>query len=138
MTNSEIFESKQAPSPVGPYSQAIAPTVPGRPVFLSGQIGLDPQIKDKPTFVEGGIEGETRQTLANIKAVLAEIGLKLSDVLSMDVLLADMKDFATMNKVYKEEFGEHKPARAAYEAGQLPLGAKVEMKAIAWQPQNSD
>jgi 2-iminobutanoate/2-iminopropanoate deaminase len=133
MSHSETFHSDRAPAAVGPYSQAIAPVGPGRPVYLSGQIGLNPATKDKPTLAEGGVEAEARQAFANVKAVLAAAGLELSDVLSVDVLLADMADFAAVNKIYAEEFGDHRPARAAYQAAGLPLGAKIEIKAIAWQ-----
>lgn len=130
-----FFNSPEAPPAVGPYSQAVAPFFPGTPMFLSGQIGLDPKITSKPTLVEGGIEPETRQVIANIRAILAAAGLELSDIASMDVFLADIKDYPAMNNVYAEEFGEHKPARTTVGGLQLPFGARVEMRAIAWLQQ---
>lgn len=131
---SETFESSEAPAAIGPYSQAIAPKVTGRPVFLSGQIGLKAQADGKPTLVEGGVEAETRQIFTNIRAILEAVGLELSDVLDAIIILTDMGDYPKVNKIYAEEFGSHKPARAAYQAVDLPMGAKVEIKATAWQP----
>lgn len=129
MTNSKIFHSDEAPAAVGPYSQAISPTVDGRPVYLSGQLGLDPA---SMALVEG-VEAQTRQAFSNMKAILAAAGLDLSDVMAVDVLLCDIADYAAVNGIYAEMFGDHKPARAAYQVSKLPLGALIEIKAVAWK-----
>ena len=118
---------------IGPYSQATAPFASGRPIYLSGQLGLLPKANEKPVVIEGGIEAETSQALANIKVILETVHLTLADVLSVDVLLANMEDFGIMNKTYEKVFNHHKPARATYAVAQLPMGAKIEIKVIAWQ-----
>lgn len=120
----EIVESEKAPK-VMVCSQAVIPKNEGVPVYFSGQVGLDPKTMK---LVEDGIEAQTRQTFANIRAVLKEAGLTLNDVSRMEVLLEPM------NAIYMSEFGQHRPARAAYEIAKLPMGAKVEMVATAWRP----
>ncbi len=95
-----------APAAIGPYSQAIKV---GNLVYTSGQIPIDPATG---SFVEGGIKEQTRQSLTNIKAILAEVGLSMSNVVKTMVFLADMNDFADMNAVYAEFFSEPYPARS--------------------------
>lgn len=124
-----ILNTNNAPAAVGPYVQGIAPTSPGVPVFLSGQIGLVPSTG---VLLEG-LEAQTRQAFKNIEAVLAESGLTLNDVMYANVLLQNMEDFKEMNGYYAEIFGEHRPTRAAYAAKALPLGALVEIVVIAWK-----
>ncbi len=125
----QILTSPNAPAAVGPYCQAIVPSAPGVPVFLSGQIGLNP----KTNTLQEGLEAQTRQLFANISAVLAETGLTLNDVVYANVLLENMDDFKTFNGFYAEIFGEHRPTRAAYSVDKLPLGALVEVVVIAWK-----
>lgn len=131
MSNFQVIETTKAPAAVGPYCQGILPKTAGSPVYLSGQLGLDPETT---SLVPNGVEAETKQAFQNLRAVLAEIGLTTDSILSMDVLLTDINNYNKVNAVYAEEFGNHKPARAAYQVAALPLGANVEIKAIAWKP----
>jgi 2-iminobutanoate/2-iminopropanoate deaminase len=123
--NKEIVSTNKAPAAVGPYSQA---TKAGGFVFVSGQIGLVPGTKE---FVAGGVPEQSRQVLENLKAVLEEAGSSLDRVVKATVLLTDMADFAAVNQVYAEYFTDNPPARAAYATAGLPLGALVEIEAIA-------
>lgn len=120
----EIIATK-APAAIGPYSQAIQV---GNLVFTSGQIPIDPTTG---TFVEGGIKEQTRQSLTNIKAILEETGVSMSNVVKTTVFLADMNDFADMNAVYAEFFTEPYPARSAVAVKTLPKGALVEIEVLA-------
>ncbi len=117
--------SDEAPRPIGPYSQAVRA---GDVVFLSGQIGIDPLTGR----LEEGAEAQAVQALRNIRAVLASAGCSLSDIVTTTVLLADMGDFAAVNKVYSEFFTDPFPARAAFQVAALPLGARVEIQATAF------
>jgi 2-iminobutanoate/2-iminopropanoate deaminase len=115
-----------APAPVGPYSQAIRM---GELVFLSGQIPLDP---NTGAIVPGEIEDETRQVLKNLKAVLEASGSELARVIKTTVYLTDMSLFPRVNAIYAEAFDtDPAPARATVEVSALPLGAHVEIDAIA-------
>ena len=121
-----IVSSKNVPSAIGPYSQGIA--TDGL-VFTSGQLGLDPQTGD---FAPGGVAAQTRQSLLNVKAVLEAAGSGLDRVVKTTVFLSDMNDFAEMNRVYAEFFGEGGcPARSAVEVARLPKDGLVEIEAIA-------
>lgn len=126
----EFTQTDQAPKAIGPYSQAVEPRGFGRPVFLSGQIGLNPETGE---LVSDDVEAQAVQVLKNLEAVLVATRLTLQDVLKTTVLLADMNDFAKVNAVYAQVFGDHKPARATFAAAGLPKGAKVEIDAIAWK-----
>lgn len=121
----EVINTTKAPAAIGPYSQAIKV---GNLVYTSGQIPIDPTTG---AFVEGGIKEQTRQSLANIKAILAEAGLNMSNVVKTTVFLADMNDFADMNAVYAEFFMEPYPARSAVAVKTLPKGALVEIEVVA-------
>ena len=121
----ERIETAKAPAAVGPYSQAIR--VQGF-VFTAGQVGLDPA---SGKLVGGGVEAETRRALANLAAVLEAAGSGLGRVVKTTVFLADMADFKAMNGVYAEAFGDHRPARSTVQAAALPLGAAVEIEAVA-------
>ena len=114
-----------APAAIGPYSQAIKV---GNLVYTSGQIPIDPATG---SFIEGGIKEQTRQSLNNIKAILAEVGLSMSNVAKTTVFLADMNDFADMNAIYAEFFSEPYPARSAVAVKTLPKGALVEIEVVA-------
>ena len=96
----KAISTKQAPAAIGPYSQAIRV---GNLVYTSGQLPIDPATG---VFPEGGIKAQTRQSLTNVKAILEEAGLTMSDVVKTTVFLADMNDFADMNSVYAEFFTE--------------------------------
>jgi len=125
----QLLNSSNAPAAVGPYVQGIIPSAPGVPVFLSGQVGLDPHTN---TLVEG-LEAQTRQVFKNIEAVLAEAGLTLDDVIYANPLLASIDDFKEFNGYYAAIFGDHRPTRAAYAVKALPLGALVEVVVVAWK-----
>ena len=121
------IRTEAAPAPVGPYSQAIRLD---ELVFVSGQIPLDPETGK---IVAGEIEDETRQVLANLKAVLEASGSELSCVVKATVYLTDMSLFPRINAVYAEAFdSDPAPARATVEVSALPLGAHVEIDAIAF------
>jgi len=122
------IRTEAAPAPVGPYSQAIG--LNGL-VFVSGQIPLDPKTGE---IVRGEIEDETRQVLANLKAVLEASRSELSCVVKATVYLTDMSLFPRINAVYAEAFDtDPAPARATVEVSALPLGAHVEIDAIAFK-----
>lgn len=113
-----------APGAIGPYSQAIDA---GTFVFASGQLPIDPATGEMPS----DITGQTRQSLANVKAILAEAGLTTDNVVKTTVYLADMGDFAAMNAVYAECFKAPFPARSAVAVKTLPKNALVEVEVIA-------
>jgi len=118
--------SEAAPAPVGPYSQAISH---GGWVFASGQIPLDPRTGVR---VEGEIEAQTEQVIANLAAVLEAAGSSLARVVKTTVYVTDLALFARINAVYARHFaGESPPARATVQVAALPLGAAVEIDAIA-------
>ena len=107
----QALATAQAPAAIGPYSQGIA----------AGQTGAIPE----------GIAAQTAQSLKNIQAILAEQGMTLADVVKTTVFLADMNDFAEMNKVYGEYFAQPFPARSAVQVAKLPKGAPLEIECIA-------
>lgn len=121
----QVISTLQAPAAIGPYSQAIRV---GNLVYTSGQLPIDPATG---AFPEGGITAQTRQSLLNVQAILAEAGLAMSDVVKTTVFLADMNDFAAMNAVYADFFSEPFPARSAVAVKTLPKGAQVEIEVIA-------
>lgn len=125
MLDATALLTADAPAPVGPYSQAIR--VDGF-VFCSGQVGLDPATGK---LVEGGVVEQTRQVLKNLTAVLASADLTLSDVVKTTIFLVDINDFAAVNGVYGERMGSPPPARSTVAVAALPLGARVEIEAIA-------
>ena len=114
-----------APAAIGPYSQAIGAN---GIVFVSGQLPIDPATG---AFAEGGIKELTRQSLTNMKAILAEAGLTMANVVKTTVFLADMADFAEMNEVYASFFEGVCPARSAVAVKTLPKEARVEIECIA-------
>lgn len=121
----KVISTTKAPAAIGPYSQAIQV---GNLVYTSGQIPIDPATG---VFVEGGVREQTRQSLLNVKAILEEAGLTMSDVVKTTVFMADMNDFADMNAVYAEFFAEPYPARSAVAVKMLPKGALVEIEVVA-------
>lgn len=120
----EVISTTAAPAAIGPYSQAIKT---GNLLFCSGQIPVDPATGAIPE----GIEAQTRQSLANVKALLAAAGTDLSHVVKTTVFLADMSLFAPMNAVYAETFAEPFPARSAVAVRELPKQVLVEIEVIA-------
>ena len=121
----EIISTEDAPSAIGPYSQAVKT---GNMVFCSGQIPIDPATGE---FVSNDVAEQTEQVLKNLSAVLEAAGSSLNNVVKTTVFLADMNDFATMNEIYSRFFNESKPARATVQAARLPRDARVEIECIA-------
>ncbi|HEV2915091.1 MAG TPA: RidA family protein [Pyrinomonadaceae bacterium] len=121
----KIVETDKAPSPVGPYSQAV---IAGRLVFASGQTSVDPQTGE---LIDGDIGAQTAQVLRNLEAVLEAAGSGLEHVLKVTVFLADMNDFAAMNEAYGRFFTREHPARTTIQAAALPLRARIEIELIA-------
>ncbi len=121
----EIIHTKRAPSPIGPYSQAVRAN---GFIFVSGQIPIDPASGE---IVAGDIVAQTHQVLRNLKAVLESAGSSLAKVVKTTVFVADLGDFALLNQVYGEYFGDSRPARATVQAARLPKDARVEIEAIA-------
>ena len=119
------ISTSNAPAAIGPYSQAIE--VNGV-VYTSGQLPIDPATG---AFPEGGVQEQTRQSLLNVQAILAEAGLTLANVVKTTVFLADMGDFAAMNEIYAQFFTEPFPARSAIAVKALPKGALVEIEVVA-------
>jgi len=120
----ETVSTGRAPRAIGTYSQAVRA---GGLVFLSGQIGLDPETME---LVEGGAEAQVRRVFENLKAVCEAAGGSLADVVKLTVYLTDLDDFGTVNRVMGEYFAEPYPARAAVGVAALPRGACVEVEAV--------
>jgi len=122
----KTISTAEAPSPINNlYSQGILSE--GKMVFTAGQVGLDP---NTGKLVEG-LEAQTWQALENVKAIVEAAGTNMSNVLKVTVLLDNIDDFGAMNAAYTTFFPANPPARTAYEVGRLPIGALVEIEAIA-------
>ena len=126
MSDKQVVRTEAAPAPFqgAPYSQAIAA---GGFVFVSGQLGLQPG----DSAISGGIEEQTEQVFANLKAILEEAGTSLDRLVKTTVFLQSLDDFQAMNGVYAAHVGDRPPARATIEVAKLPSGALVEIEAIA-------
>ena len=120
-----VISTTAAPAAIGPYSQAIEAN---GTVYVSGQLPIDPATGE---FAPGGILAQARQSLTNMRNILAEAGLTMQNVMKVTVLLADIADFAAVNEVYAEFFSAPFPARSAFQVAALPKGAGVEIEAIA-------
>jgi len=118
------IKTNNAPAAVGPYSQAVNAN---GTLYVSGQL---PFVPETMTLVGESIESQTKQSLMNINAIMAEAGYKVSDIVKCTVFLQDMNDFIAMNNAYAEFFGEYKPARCAIEVARLPKDVKIEIDAI--------
>ncbi len=123
----EVIHTDHAPAAVGPYSQAI---VANGFVFTAGQI---PLIPSEGKMLEGDVQDQTRQVLENLSAVLEEANSSLDNVIKTTIFLDSMDDFAKVNEVYGEFFSSNPPARSTVEVARLPLGALVEIEAVALQ-----
>jgi 2-iminobutanoate/2-iminopropanoate deaminase len=123
MSKLDIIATNEAPTAIGPYSQAVRF---GNLLFTSGQIplGLDGQI------VAGGIVEQTHQVFKNLQAVLKASGCVLSDVIKATVFIKDMNQFSALNEVYASYFGDHKPARSTVEVARLPRDVFVEIELV--------
>ncbi len=124
----KIIHTENAPAAVGPYSQAI---VANGFVFTAGQIALIPA---EGKLLDGDVQAQARQVLQNLQAVLEAAGTSLNNVVKTTVFLADINDFLAVNEIYGEFFSENPPARSAFEVANLPLGALVEIEAVALLP----
>lgn len=125
----EAVYTKNAPEPIGPYSQAIILNLSSEKIlYSSGQVAIDPATGE---FKGGNIKEQTRLVMENIKAILAEAKSELKKVIKTTVFIKDMNDFAAMNEVYAEYFGDSKPARSTVEVARLPKDALVEIEVIA-------
>ena len=123
--NIKSVATNKAPAAIGPYSQAL---VVSGVVFCSGQIALIPGTSG---LVKGGVKEQTIQVLENLRHVLNEAGSSPGRVLKTTIFLKDLNDFAIMNEVYAEFFGDHRPARATVEVARLPKDALVEIDCTA-------
>jgi 2-iminobutanoate/2-iminopropanoate deaminase len=124
----KIVSTSLAPAAIGPYSQAV---IAGGLIFVSGQLGLDPQTKD---FVKGGIKEQTEQVIKNISAILKTAECSLDAVVSCTVYMKDLKDFEAMNFVYGSYFSRKPPSRATVQVDRLPKDGLVEISCIAIRP----
>jgi len=120
-----IVEATKAPTPIGPYSQAV---IAGGLVFASGQTPIDPRTGE---LIAGDISAQTAQALSNLREVLEAAGSGLERVLKATVYLADMNDFAAMNEAYGRFFTREHPARTTIQVAALPRNARVEIELIA-------
>ncbi|HPG95355.1 MAG TPA: Rid family detoxifying hydrolase [Dokdonella sp.] len=121
----EFINSEAAKAANYPFSQAV---LVDHTLYLSGQIGIDPKTGK---LAEGGIAGESRQAMQNIKELLAEQGHSMSDIVKCTVMLADIKEWPAFNEVYRGYFSGRFPARSAFAGSGLALGARVEVECIA-------
>jgi 2-iminobutanoate/2-iminopropanoate deaminase len=121
----QMISSSGAPKAIGPYSHAIKV---GNVVYASGQIALDPATGN---LVEGDFTAQARRVFENLKAVLHDAGTDFGRVAKATVYLADLANFPTLNSIYAEYFGEHKPARSTVGVAALPRGAAVEIDLVA-------
>jgi 2-iminobutanoate/2-iminopropanoate deaminase len=123
----KFIQTDRAPKAIGPYSQAVV--IDGW-LFSSGQIPLTAAGE----LEEGGIEAQTEQVFANLKAVLAEAGAAFNDVVKTTVFVQDLGDFARLNQIYERHFGAHKPARSTVQVARLPRDVLVEIEVICRLP----
>ncbi len=123
MTN-KIIQTQKAPAAIGPYSQAI---MAGDMLFTSGQLGLDPETG----ALSSAIEEQAKQSLKNVQAILDEAGFQKTDVIKTVIFLKNMSDFVTVNKIYADFFGDHKPARSCVEVSHLPKDGLIEIEVVA-------
>ena len=124
----EFLHTDGAPEAIGPYSQAVS--VEGW-LYTSGQIGLDPATGQ---VVSGGFEAQAKQVLENLRKVLASADCTFSDVVKATVYVVDLADFPTLNRLYAEAMGTHRPARSTVQAAALPKGVLVEIDLVARIP----
>ena len=121
----DFIATKEAPHAIGPYSQAVRS---GNTLYLSGQIPLDPV---SGNLIEGDFAAQSRRVFDNLRAVLRAAGADFRNVTRAMVYLTDLGNFQTLNSIYAQYFGDHKPARSTIGVAQLPRGAAVEIDLIA-------
>ncbi len=122
------YYTENAPTPIGPYSQAISH---GNTLYISGQVALDPATGKMD---DENIETETHRVMKNLEAVLKSAGLDFSQLIKCSIFILDMDQFATINEIYGSYFHANYPARETVEVKKLPAGARVEISAIAALP----
>jgi reactive intermediate/imine deaminase len=120
----QIIQSADAPAAIGPYSQAVRA---GDTLYMSGQIPLDPKTMQ---IVDGGIDAQARQVLANLRAVAEAAGATLNDIVKLTILMTDLSEFAQVNEIMAAHFDAPYPARATYQVAALPRGARIEVEAV--------
>ncbi|MCL6516633.1 RidA family protein [Alicyclobacillus sp.] len=120
----DLISTDRAPAAIGPYAQAVCA---GPYVFTSGQIPLRPD----GTFVDGSIDDQVQQVLANLDAILLAAGLTRRDVVKATIFLTDLVNFERVNQAYAAYFGDHRPARSTVQVAALPRGAMVEIEFTA-------
>lgn len=125
MSSKQIIESKNAPAPIGPYSQAV---LHDGTLYVSGQIAINPQTGELDT---SSLAVETDLVLKNLGAVLSEAGMDYSDVLKCSIFLSDMNSFAEVNEIYGRYFSTNPPARETVAVKTLPKNVNVEISCIA-------
>jgi 2-iminobutanoate/2-iminopropanoate deaminase len=121
----QVIQTPNAPSAIGPYSQAIAAN---GFVYTAGQLGVIP---GTGKLIEGDIQAQTRQALENLSAILGAAGTSLDNAVKSTVFLASMDDFAAMNAIYSQYFVNNPPARSTIQVAKLPLGGLVEIEVVA-------
>jgi 2-iminobutanoate/2-iminopropanoate deaminase len=121
----DFIHSDDAPKAIGPYSQAVKA---GNVIYTSGQVSLDPKTGE---LVTGDFASQARRVFENLRAVLAAGGAEFRNVTKATVFLTDLANFGTLNSIYAEYFGDHKPARTTVQVAGLPKGAQVEIDLIA-------
>lgn len=126
--NLQPVQTDKAPAAIGPYSQGIAV---GHLLYVSGQLGLDPESGD---LVAPDFDSQAHQSLENLKQIVTAGGSDMQHVAQVDVYITHMGNFSTFNEIYKEYFGEHRPARCVVEVSHLPKGAAIEVKCVAIRP----
>ena len=120
-----VIETKNAPAPIGPYSQAV---LSGNTVYTSGQVAFKPETGE---LVLDTIENETHQVMSNMSAVLAEAGMTFDNVIKTSIFISDMDNFSRINEVYAQYFTANFPARETVEVARLPKDVNVEISMIA-------
>lgn len=120
-----VIETKNAPAPIGPYSQAV---LSGNTLYTSGQVAFKPETGE---LVLDTIENETQQVMSNMSAVLAEAGMTFDNVIKMSIFISDMDNFSRINEVYAQYFTANFPARETVEVARLPKDVNVEISMIA-------
>ena len=121
----KYVHTNQAPEAIGPYSQAI---LEQKTLYTSGQLGIDPKTQ---AFVSSDIEGQTKQVLKNIEAILNAEDFKITDICKVTIYLKDLSVFSIVNEIYEQFFKKHKPARSTIEVSKLPKDGLIEIDVIA-------
>jgi len=121
----KYVHTNDAPEAIGPYSQAI---LEQKTLYTSGQLGIDPKTQD---FISNDIEGQTKQVLKNIEAILKSTDFKVTDICKVTIYLKDLSVFSVVNRIYQDFFKDHKPARSTIEVSRLPKDGLIEIDVIA-------